>query len=75
MDSSIFSFSITTKAEPSTGVLKGDINLDGVVNFLDITPFIAALGAGTYQSEADTNCNGIVEFRDIAAFIDILSAG
>ena len=72
-DSSVFSFTITTNAEPSTGVLKGDINLDGCVNFLDISAFIAVLGGDTYQTEADTDCNGFVDFLDIAAFIAILA--
>ena len=71
-DSSVFSFTITA-SEPSTGVLKGDTNLDGAVDFLDIAAFIAVLGGGGYQAEADADCNGVVDFRDIAAFIVILT--
>jgi len=37
--------------EPS--VLLGDVNLDGAVDFLDISPFIAVLATGGFQVEAD----------------------
>ena len=51
----------------------GDVNLDGVVDFLDISPFIAVLSAGAFQDEADIDRNGDVNFLDIAPFIGILS--
>ena len=52
-----------------TPVLKGDINLDGVVDFADIPPFIAVLQSGVFRAEADVNCDGVVDFADISAFI------
>ena len=55
--------------------LLGDVNLDGTVSFLDISPFIAVLSAGDYQFEADVNRDGVVDFLDISPFIGILSAG
>ena len=55
--------------------LKGDINVDGFVNFLDIAPFITLLSSGDFQAEADCNCNGVVDFLDIAPFINALSGG
>ena len=51
----------------------GDVNLDGVVDFFDIAPFIAALVAGGNQAEADINMDGEVNFFDIAPFITLLS--
>ena len=54
-------------------LLLGDVNLDGVVNFLDISPFIAILSTGGFQAEADTNVDGDVNFLDISPFIDLLS--
>ena len=54
--------------------LLGDINLDGVVSFLDINPFIGLLTAGTFQLEADCNLDGAVNFLDISAWIDILTS-
>ena len=59
-------------AEVSDSVLYGDVDLNGAVNFLDITPFIAILSAGVYQAEADCNMDGAVTFSDIAPFIEFL---
>ena len=54
--------------------LLGDVNQDGAVNFLDISPFILLLSSpGTFQVEADTNEDGDVNFLDISPFILILS--
>ena len=65
-----FSLSVTPA---SNETLVGDVSLDGVVNFLDISPFIAILSGGDFQAEADCDQNGFVNFLDIAAFITILS--
>lgn len=54
-------------------IVKGDVNLDGTVDFFDIQPFIDALSGATNQPEADVDCNGMVEFFDIQPFIDILA--
>ena len=54
--------------------LIGDVNLDGTVSFLDISPFISALSGGTFQCEADVDGNGTVNFLDISPFIAILSS-
>lgn len=51
----------------------GDVNLDGVVSFLDIAPFIAVLSANTFQAEADCDTNGVVNFLDINPFIQRLA--
>ena len=64
-------FDFSVFQEPS--VLLGDVNLDGVVTFLDISPFIAILSSGGFQAEADVNESGEVNFLDIAPFIAILS--
>ncbi len=57
----------------TTVVLLGDVNRDGVVNFLDLSPFITLLSTGTFQAEADMNEDGVVNFFDIAFFITKLS--
>lgn len=54
-------------------VLKGDVNLDGGVTFLDINPFIVVLSSNGFQAEADIDCDGDVDFLDIQPFIDILA--
>ena len=51
----------------------GDVNGDGIVNFLDISPFIGVLTSGDFQNEADINRDGIVSFLDISPFIGVLS--
>ena len=65
---------LTVTLVPTTTLL-GDCNLDGVVDFLDISPFIGILASVTFLTEADCNEDGIVDFLDIAFFIEILSAG
>ena len=56
-----------------TTALKGDVDLDGSVTFLDIQPFITVLSGGGFQAEADCDCSGDVTFLDIQPFIDILA--
>ena len=50
----------------------GDVNGDGSVDFLDISPFISALSTGEFQVEADINQDGEVNFLDISPFIGLL---
>ena len=57
----------------SDSFLLGDVNLDGVVNLLDVGPFIDLLGNGTFQIEADCNQDGLVNLLDVKPFISILS--
>ena len=65
--------STITVALPATTVLLGDVNLDGMVNFLDISPFIQRLTNQEFQAEADVNQDGAVSFLDIAPFIQTLT--
>lgn len=69
-----------------TGSLLGDVNADGTVDNLDITPFIAALAAadeadflfafpnGNYAA-ADIDSSGAPDNLDITPFISLLTAG
>ena len=54
--------------------LIGDVNRDGVVNFLDISPFIGVLSSTEYQFEADINQDNVVNFLDISPFIGLLAS-
>ena len=65
-------FTITV---PSGGVLLGDVNQDGSIDFSDIAPFISRLAMGEFQAEADIDESGVVDFQDIAPFIGLLSGG
>jgi len=56
----------------SVTVMKGDVDMDGDVDFADIPAFISVLQANGFQVEADCDCNTVVDFADIPAFIAIL---
>lgn len=58
-----------------TEILLGDANQDGIVNFLDISPFIGVLSTAGFLEEADCNQDGVVNFLDIDPFIAILAQG
>lgn len=49
--------------------IAGDINCDGIVDFLDIFPFIEILSSGTFSAKADINGDQFVNFLDIGPFI------
>ena len=55
-------------------IIRGDVNLDGVVNLLDVGPFVDILSAGGFQLQADVNDDGVVNLLDVQPFIDILGA-
>ena len=70
-------FTVITATGPPP-ITRGDVNLDGVVNFLDISPFITVLtmgNMGEFQAQADLNDDGIVNFLDISPFIIALTGG
>ena len=56
----------------TTDVLHGDVNGDGLINLLDVAPFIDLLSSGQYQLEADINKDGQVNLLDVGPFIDLL---
>ena len=53
--------------------LETERNGDGLVDFLNIAPFVDVLNDGVYQFEADINQDGDVNFLDIAPFVDFLN--
>lgn len=53
----------------------GDVDRNGNVDFLDISPFIALLSSGDYQCEADMDLSDVVDFLDIGPFINRLANG
>ncbi len=55
------------------GVLLGDLNGDGQVNLLDVSPFVDAVVSGTFIPEADINGDGEVNLLDIAPFVALLT--
>ena len=65
--------SVKFETIPDLITIIGDVNLDGVVNLLDVAPFIDRLSTGTFQEEADVNQDGVVNLLDVDPFINILS--
>ena len=51
----------------------GDVNGDGAVNLLDVSPFVQALSNGTFVDEADINRDGVVNLLDVGPFVSLLS--
>ena len=60
---------------PVDDVLLGDVNMDGVVDLLDVTPFVELLTAGGYLPEADINQDGVLDLLDVTPFVELLSGG
>ncbi len=46
-----------------------DQNLDGAVNFFDITPFTTKINSGVYDVTADANLDGTLNLFDISYFL------
>ena len=65
---------ITLSEGSNPVVLLGDCNLDGNVNFLDISLFINVLSTQDFLAQADCNQDGGVNFLDISPFIGFLSS-
>lgn len=56
--------------------LLGDLDRSGLVNALDISPFVTALTQATtlpYQPQADVNEDGLINSLDIPAFVQALT--
>ena len=56
-------------------VVLGDVNLDGIVNGLDVDPFVDVLLNGPYQTEADMNEDGEVNGLDVDPFVAAVVGG
>jgi len=57
------------------GFLPGDANQDGLVDLLDVAPFIQIIGSNAYQIEADVNHDGAVDLLDVEPFVELLLNG
>ena len=51
----------------------GDVNFDGVVDLLDVQPFIELISTGSYVREGDTRRDGAIDLLDVEPFVDLLS--
>ncbi len=55
--------------------LLGDVNCDGFVNLLDVSPFVDLITSGGFSLKADINQDGAVNLLDVAPFVDLLTGG
>lgn len=53
----------------------GDVDGNGMVELLDVAPFVDAVLTNTFVCEADTNEDDVVDLLDVAPFVDILLNG
>lgn len=53
--------------------LVGDVNCDGSIDLLDVTPFIDLLASGEFSFKADINGDGNVNLLDVTPFVELLS--
>ncbi|MEM9412413.1 MAG: dockerin type I repeat-containing protein [Planctomycetota bacterium] len=51
----------------------GDVNQDGNVDLLDVSPFVDLLTSGDYLQEADVNQDGSVDLLDVSPFVELLT--
>ena len=53
----------------------GDVNCDGVIDLLDITPMVDLIVTGSFSIKADINQDGSVDLLDIEPFVELLTGG
>lgn len=53
----------------------GDMNGDGLVDLLDVAPFVDALTAGEFPCQADINQDGVFDLLDVSPFVTLLTGG
>ncbi len=56
-------------------ILPGDVNCDGIVNLLDVAPFVDIIINGGFSTKADLNNDGVVSLLDVDSFVNLLSDG
>ena len=55
-----------------TDLILGDVNGDGQVDLLDISPFVETVTSGIYTPSADINQDTVVDLLDVEPFIDLI---
>ena len=56
-------------------LILGDINRDGIVDLLDVKPFVNLLVAGAFEPEGDFNQDCFVDLLDVQLFVATLTGG
>lgn len=60
-------------AAAATSPLLGDINCDGVVDLLDVQPFVDLISNGVFSEKGDFDQDGMVTLLDVGPFVDALA--
>ena len=55
--------------------LVGDVNCDGLIDLLDVNPFVTAVSNSTLDPKADIDGNGSDDLLDVAPFVQLLTGG
>ena len=59
----------------ASSFILGDVNCDGSVDLLDVSPFVDLLISGEFSEKADINTDGAVDLLDVGPFVDLLAGG
>ena len=54
-------------------ILLGDMNVDGVVDLIDVQPFVELLSSGVFMANGDVNEDGAFDLNDVAPFVGLLT--
>ena len=57
------------------GFVLGDVNCDGEVNLLDVSPFVDLIINAGFSDKADMNADGEINLLDVQPFVDLLANG
>ena len=71
-DITVDNFSFSADEED---VLVGDVNCDGNIDLLDVTPFVDLLTSGKFSPKADINGDTFVNLLDVTPFVELLAGG
>ena len=63
-----------TTIHASDSCILGDLNGDGLVNLLDVAPFVDLVSSGGFGKAADFNNDGVVNLLDIQPFVDAIAS-
>ena len=65
---------LLTEEAGDAGML-GDVNCDGVVDLLDVGPFVDLITENEFSVKADINLDGAVTLLDVGPFVALLTGG